>query len=96
MRNLFNIGKEMLSIKRDSKERKKIRKREKAPQKLRVFLRPAHELSLNWDDVTKRDFHLKTRFPSLVHRIQLPTLEAGGSYFNSSRKFWMENCKEKK
>jgi hypothetical protein len=32
----------------------------------------------------------------LVHRIQLPTLEAGGSYFNSSRKFWMENCKEKK
>jgi hypothetical protein len=60
-------------------------------------LRTSGQLRFPWIEMMwqKEIFHLKTKFPSLDHRIQLPTLEAGGSYFNSSRKFWMEICKEK-
>jgi hypothetical protein len=52
MRNLFNIGKEKLSFKKRLKKRK-IRKEKKLPN---FVFRPAHELSLNWDDVTEREF----------------------------------------
>jgi hypothetical protein len=85
-----------LLLKRDSKERKKIRKREKSSQNF-VFsfdLRTSFPLiEMMWQ---KENFYLKTKFPSSVHRIQLPTLEAGGSYFDSPRKVLNGNLQRKK
>ncbi len=84
-KNYLTLEKGKLSTKRDRKK-KKIRNEKKAPKNF-VF---SSDLRTSFPSIEmmkqKENFHLKTKFPSLVHRIQLPTLEAGGSYFNSSRK----------